>query len=56
MEPTYTTNITGFRTWRWGVSFLNESIAAWPRMGRSKSERALALMDIGADLTWPSRA
>ncbi|MBP1777428.1 MAG: hypothetical protein H6Q86_3438, partial [candidate division NC10 bacterium] len=20
MEPTYTTNMTGFRTWRWGVN------------------------------------
>jgi hypothetical protein len=55
MEPTYTTNITGFRTWRCGVSFLNESIVACHTMGRSKSGLAFALVAIGASLTWPSR-
>ena len=55
MEPTYTTNITGFRTWRWGVSFLNESMVACHTMGRSKSWRTLALVAIGTDLTLPLR-
>jgi len=55
MEPTYTTNITGFRTWRWGVSFLNESMVACHTMGRSKSGRALSLVAMDTDLTWPTR-
>ena len=55
MEPTYTTNITGFRTWRRGVSFLNESIVACHTMGRSQSGLAFVLVAIWADLTWPSR-
>src|SRR5262245_10526774 len=39
MLPTYTTNITGFRTWTPGVSFRNESMMARRRMGPSKSGR-----------------
>jgi hypothetical protein len=35
------------------VSFLNESIVACPTMGRSKSGRALSLVAMGTDLTWP---
>src|SRR6266542_1557849 len=39
MEPTYTTNMTGFRTWRRTVSLRKESITACRRIGRSNSER-----------------
>ena len=37
MDPTYTTNMTGFSTWRRGVSFRNESRMACRTMGKSKS-------------------
>src|SRR3974377_2015854 len=42
MDPTYTTNMTGLRTSRCGVSFLNESITACQTIARSNSGRAFA--------------
>src|SRR5262245_5592592 len=41
MDPTYTTNMTGLRTWRRGVSLRNESSTASPTMVRSNSGRLL---------------
>src|SRR5579871_2741384 len=36
-DPTSTTNMTGFRSWIRGSSFVNESIVARVRMSRVKS-------------------
>src|SRR5215831_18178462 len=41
IDPTYTTNMTGFRSWWRGVSLRNESTMAGPRIAVSKRERAL---------------
>src|SRR5205823_10006798 len=41
MAPTYTTNMTGFRTWRCTVSLANESTIARRMIAPSKSERAI---------------
>ena len=53
IDPTYTTNITGFRTWTRGASLRNESTVASRMIGQSNSGRSVVAPAMLTLLTGP---